>query len=840
MGSHTKWRSRQERPQTLTWSFQVTEEQPSSKVLSHSFTCPQHSASNSSKSEVEVLRTDPSLPEEQLVATMDGSINIDFPFYNFATPLDISTLDITTTRESNTIQHINMASKPKPHRVKYTELPPGAPTSLTVATPPTSQALPSPPHLMQHPILPATASTASPPPTADSEVKINPKRRVKYTEFPPGAPSSLATSSALNSKQHPTSTASPSLGATKSSKAVVLYSSSLSTLDGKVHHEDRLATLDKMVRRTESNQRKKQPPTAVQAALFLRERRAADKVNGTKTFWRYNLNGDIVNAATGAPYKPDFVSKIYNQTTANPPLRSTDPFVGAKQDSSESSKAPSGQAIVKHYKPRVTNGWDPELPVLGSEPHANATPRTFNNKGHGHIEPKFKKPREGPWIKNSQIPKGDPKRHQTRWSSPSREDSGLVWATWDTAQADWQGGLGPATLDWDSRSAFRDHQSTANIEVWLHRSHTALERVDPIKFTNGGNTFSFVISPSGSRELVEEEKGEVAPRYWTVEDYDGKSPKTYWLDHISRGVEPVDEDDLKNVKPWFRLYKNKTLSLLSALVQPEVAGVDSDENELERLARENDNGSATVAENRKAAEKAKRFAQRKRTLAKRERAHKLSGQHNSNQALVVSNSIKPGVKMFIRHARKEDVIELRDIYNHSIDNSFVVPETERLIETDMLERWQAIRGAKLPFIVACKRGDRVKARGKDDLITPDRIVGFACAADWSDGVSIYRPTVKLEVFVHMEFTLKNVGNCLVDYMMGLLDPRFIERGGYDTVNWSTDVGEAARAVSNILIQYSYQAEDTARMLWVASWLKRRFGFEKAGDLQRIGEKFNKQ
>jgi L-amino acid N-acyltransferase YncA len=173
--------------------------------------------------------------------------------------------------------------------------------------------------------------------------------------------------------------------------------------------------------------------------------------------------------------------------------------------------------------------------------------------------------------------------------------------------------------------------------------------------------------------------------------------------------------------------------------------------------------------------------------------------------------------MFIRHARKEDVIELRDIYNHSIDNSFVVPETERLIETD-----------------------RVKARGKDDLITPDRIVGFACAADWSDGVSIYRPTVKLEVFVHMEFTLKNVGNCLVDYMMGLLDPRFIERGGYDTVNWSTDVGEAARAVSNILIQYSYQAEDTARMLWVASWLKRRFGFEKAGDLQRIGEKFNKQ
>jgi L-amino acid N-acyltransferase YncA len=123
---------------------------------------------------------------------------------------------------------------------------------------------------------------------------------------------------------------------------------------------------------------------------------------------------------------------------------------------------------------------------------------------------------------------------------------------------------------------------------------------------------------------------------------------------------------------------------------------------------------------------------------------------------------------------------------------------------------------------------------------PDKIVGFACAADWSDGKCIYRPTVKLEVFVHMEQYMKNIGNCLADKMMGLLDPRFVERGGYEIVGEELEAVEPSRAISNVLVHYSYEADKTDKLLWTSKWLKKRFEFEKVADLKGIAEKFDKQ
>jgi L-amino acid N-acyltransferase YncA len=197
--------------------------------------------------------------------------------------------------------------------------------------------------------------------------------------------------------------------------------------------------------------------------------------------------------------------------------------------------------------------------------------------------------------------------------------------------------------------------------------------------------------------------------------------------------------------------------------------------------------------------------------------------------------------MFLRPAAKEDMVQLRDIYNRYIDNAFVVPETDRLTETDMLERWQAIRKANLPFIVACQRGELIKARNKrfnggEDMIMPDKVVGFACAADWSDGTCIYRPTVKLEVFVHMEQYMKHIGSCLADKMMSLLDPQFIERGGY----YAEELERGDRVVSNVLVRYSYEAKKTDKLKWVSKWLKTRYGFEQVADLQGVAQKFDEQ
>ena len=161
--------------------------------------------------------------------------------------------------------------------------------------------------------------------------------------------------------------------------------------------------------------------------------------------------------------------------------------------------------------------------------------------------------------------------------------------------------------------------------------------------------------------------------------------------------------------------------------------------------------------------------------------------------------------MFLRSATKEDMVQVRDIYNRYIDNAFVVPETTRLDENDMLQRWQTIKNAGLPYIVACQRGEVVKARNKkfnggEDRIMPDRVIGFAYASDWSDGTCIYRPTVKMGLFVHMEHYMKHIGDCLADKMMGLLDPNFVERGGYDTVGDDIQEHKPGRAISNKLIR----------------------------------------
>jgi L-amino acid N-acyltransferase YncA len=273
-----------------------------------------------------------------------------------------------------------------------------------------------------------------------------------------------------------------------------------------------------------------------------------------------------------------------------------------------------------------------------------------------------------------------------------------------------------------------------------------------------------------------------------------------------------------------------------------VAGIDPDENTEQRRARENDKGAVNAGENRKAAERAKREVQRQRILAKRGKVHKVSGIHDPS-----SRAIKPALSLFLRPATKEDMVPLRDTYNRYIDNAFVVPETDRLTESDMLARWQAIKNAKLPFIVACQRGEVIKARNKklrEDMIMPDKVIGFACAADWSDGTCIYRPTVKLEVFVHMEQYMKQVGNCLADKIMSILDPQYTERGGYDVSEELESAGalsgEPLRTISNVLVRYPYEAEKTDKLKWVSKWLKSRFGFEKVADLQGVAEKFDKQ
>jgi L-amino acid N-acyltransferase YncA len=641
---------------------------------------------------------------------------------------------------------------------------------------------------------------------------------------------------------------------------LVPYSSSSAASD---HHPPQ--TADSAVEMGGKGNRKKQshPLTEEVQELTFRGRRSVNPSNATNDSWRWDpVLGALVSITSGASYKPaaesakaDATASVANtrledsKWAEKPLAKATQPRRGwSIPEQPKERNATAGNdgwaAINKHdhWTAPANNGWDTGHPPYPSKARLDAESQQHNKSQARAPAKQISKPRESPWIKDSLIPKGDPNRHKARWSSSASEsafDSNRVSSGRGTRRrrdqgdgadiADWAGGLGPASIDWDSRSRFRDHQSVARIESWLDGNVIALEQVTAIK-----------------HEVTVQ--GDIVPRYWFQAQLDGKSANVFWVEHIGPrqdNIRPLDREDLKGAKPWWNNYVDDYGSVLKPFEHPEVAGMDPDEIPEERRAREHDNGSGNAGESRRLAEKAKRDAHRKRTLAKREKAHKFSGTHNLNQGSTSSDTIKPGLNIFIRSAAKEDMVQLRDIYNRYIDNAFVVPETDRLTETELHDRWQAIKNVKLPFVVACQRGEVVKARNMrvnrgEDMVMPDKVIGFAFAADWSDGTCIFRPTVKLEVFVHMEQYMKQVGNCLTDKMMGLIDPQFVERGGYDVVGEDLERVEPARVISNVLIRYSYESNNKAKLLWVSNWLKRRFGFQQVADLQGVAQKFDKQ
>jgi L-amino acid N-acyltransferase YncA len=630
--------------------------------------------------------------------------------------------------------------------------------------------------------------------------------------------------------------------AIETSQALVPYSSSSSASE----HIPTQKTDSAVEMGGKGNRKEQSHPLTEEDQELVFRGRSVNPSNATNDSWRWDpVIGALVSNTSGASYRPT-IEKTKSDATVSVANTKLQDYKWAKKPSSKTTQPRRDWANSDQQKEPTSaaerNGWAAANENVGSwdtghPPYPSKTHLDTDFKQQNKRQPRApgRKPKESPWIKDSLIPKGDPNRHKVRWSSSTSESSSFssnrASSGWGTRRrrdqnndnggelADWAGGLGPASIDWDSRSKFRDHQSVAKIESWLNN----------IELTPDDRS----IPPTTQ---------DVAPRYWFQAHLDGRTAKSFWAEHMAPGnIKPFDRDDLKGVKPWWENYADDDHSLLKELDHPEVVGMDPDESAEERRAREQDNGSGNAGESRKNAEKAKREAQRKRTLAKREQAHKFSGTH-MNQAST-SDPIKPGLSMFVRLATKEDMVQLRDIYNRYIDNAFVVPETDRLTETDMLERWQAIRNAELPFIVACQRGEVIKARNKkfgDDMVMPDRMIGFAYAADWSDGTCIYRLTVKLEVFVHMEQYMKHIGDCLTDKMMGLLDPQFVERGGYDVVGEDLERAESTRVISNVLIRYSYESDNKAKLVWVSDWLKRRFGFEQVADLQGVAQKFEKQ
>lgn len=446
--------------------------------------------------------------------------------------------------------------------------------------------------------------------------------------------------------------------------------------------------------------------------------------------------------------------------------------------------------------------------------------------------------------------KADPNHWDTNWGSEknlsidsAQADGGfgdggkrapLAKGEWKLT--DWEGNWTPAPLDWDARPAFRDPEKLDRITEWMldiDKEMCGLTHALPAPV--------FVAAAATKYQV------EAIPRYWVpiafplnVKERISMAPQTFWNNIISKDStpDPMDKGDLDNAEPWWKLLDGPNSSLLQRCPTPEIKGISPDENLDERLARENDDGADKHAQNRINTERAKQDAKRARLERAEAKARKYVAVPNVKR-------IKPGLNMYVRSARPTDMVQLRDIYNHYVDFACCIPECERRTTSDMTGRYRDILANRLPFLVACERGGKVPARRKkrnpdqEDLILPDRVVGFAYADDYNDMTGMYRFTAEVEVYVSKQHYMQNVAKCLMDKLMALLDPEYIEHGGFDIQGEELEgVGVGAqRVISDIVANVPYDKPDTLE--WKSRWLI-SMGFVQKGNLEGIGNKLGKR
>ncbi|KAK3071705.1 hypothetical protein LTR53_008171 [Teratosphaeriaceae sp. CCFEE 6253] len=457
-------------------------------------------------------------------------------------------------------------------------------------------------------------------------------------------------------------------------------------------------------------------------------------------------------------------------------------------------------------------------------------PASFRGRGRGAQQTR----RGGGWPSNKEIKNPKPGRDPapmsvSGWTVDLPQANQGVGGGWQEraladaggeALADWSGGWAPAPLDWDARPAFTASSKAAPLEKWMNKVEEAMcgiNRAIPKEALLDGD--------------------ELAPRYWVPIVIGTQAPMSFFREMLaSERPEPIHKDDVLNVKPWWEMYMNSQSPRLQEYTQPETAGFDAKAETLEeRIAREHDQGPDRYVENKKRTEQAKKQAKRE----KREQAERRA-MEKSHNGVPMGNRIKPDIKLFVRSASPDDMVQIRDIYNHYVSFTCSAPEAERQSAADMQARLEQVSANDLPFLVACEPGAKLPARrGRrqygdgEAIILPDRIVGFALADNFHDPRPMYRHTCEIEVFTHQEYYMKGVANCLLDKLMALTDPTYVERGGFEVRGEDIEGITFPRIVASLVARMAYDRPEWA--VWMTRWLG-GMGFEKVADMPSVGLK----
>ncbi len=151
----------------------------------------------------------------------------------------------------------------------------------------------------------------------------------------------------------------------------------------------------------------------------------------------------------------------------------------------------------------------------------------------------------------------------------------------------------------------------------------------------------------------------------------------------------------------------------------------------------------------------------------------------------------------IRQIKPADIQAVTRIYNHYIEHSTSTFEEQLLTEKDMEERIRRITegdSASYPWLVACQG---------------EETIGFAYASPWKER-SAYRFACETSIYLHPDHHTRGTGSALYTQLLDQL----------------TELG-ICTAISIITLQNPGSIR-----------LHKRLGFQKAGQLKRVGFKFD--
>ncbi|KAI9802097.1 MAG: hypothetical protein M1833_002018 [Piccolia ochrophora] len=205
------------------------------------------------------------------------------------------------------------------------------------------------------------------------------------------------------------------------------------------------------------------------------------------------------------------------------------------------------------------------------------------------------------------------------------------------------------------------------------------------------------------------------------------------------------------------------------------------------------------------------------------------------EVIIPPNPYTPKIDIYVRMGSKTDAAACRLIAEFYTKTSVVRPERETVALSAIQSLIKDCETNKLPFLVAVERGPGRKTFTYD---VNDKVIGFAFADDHHSRESSYRFTVDIEIFVCDEYRRLGVGKNLMDKLLSLLDPTFVQHYGCELVDPPGWGPGGKRVLKKVICEIPFAADDAPEIEWKKKFMT-RFDFKERGTLEAVGLKLSK-